>query len=189
MLSFLPITLCYKGWDKRWENFGYIFIYISNVIPFPGPCLLESRHYMTSLLASVRGFPHSHIYLPLNSPTLRCRVVTDPRASPPIDARQGHPLLHIWLKPWPCMCTPWLVVYSLGDLWGLVGWYCYSSYGVENPFSSFSPFSDSYIGETFLSLMVCCKHLLLYLSGSGTASQETAISDSLLSACTFWHPQ
>jgi hypothetical protein len=37
------------------------------------------------------------------------------------------------------MCTLLLVVYSLGALGGLVGWYC-SSYRVANPFSSFSSF-------------------------------------------------
>jgi hypothetical protein len=44
----------------------------------------------------------------------------------------------------PTMCTSWLVVYSLGALEGLVGWCC-SSYVVANPFSSFSPFSNSSI--------------------------------------------
>ena len=45
-----------------------------------------------------------------------------------------------------------------------------------NPFSSFSPSSS--IGVPVLSPMVGCKHLPLYLSGSGKASQETAITDS-----------
>ena len=31
------------------------------------------------------------------------------RASPPIDAGQGHPLLHLWLEPWvpPCVLFGW----------------------------------------------------------------------------------
>jgi hypothetical protein len=41
------------------------------------------------------------------------------------------------------MCMLWLVISPLGALGGLVGWYCGSSYGVANPFSSFSPFSNS----------------------------------------------
>ena len=28
------------------------------------------------------------------------QAFTGPRASPLIDARQGHPLLHMWLEPW-----------------------------------------------------------------------------------------
>jgi hypothetical protein len=47
--------------------------------------------------------------------------------------------------------------------------------GVANPFSSFSPFSTSSIGVTMLNPMVGCEHPPLYLSGSGRASQETAI--------------
>ena len=69
-----------------------------------------------------------------------------------------------WISPW--------------ELWGrgLVGLYCCSSYGVANPFSFFSPLSNFSI--PMLSPMVGCKHLPLYLSGSGRASWETAISGS-----------
>jgi len=31
--------------------------------------------------------------------------LTGPRASPPIDAQQSHPLLHMQLKPWVCSCV------------------------------------------------------------------------------------
>ena len=58
----------------------------------------------------------------------------------------------------------------------LVVWYCCSSYGAANPFSFFSPFSNSSIGNPVLSPMVGCEPL--YLSGSGRASRETAISGS-----------
>ena len=47
---------------------------------------------------------------------------------------------------------------------------------VGNPFSSFSPFSDSSIGDPVLSTMVGCKHPHLSLPGSGKASHKTAIS-------------
>jgi hypothetical protein len=76
------------------------------------------------------------------------------------------------------MCTLWLMVHSLGALGDLVGWYC-SSYEVANPFSSFSPFSNSSIGDPMLSRIVGCEHPPLYLSGSARASQETATSGSL----------
>jgi hypothetical protein len=42
---------------------------------------------------------------------------------------------------------------------------------VANPFSSFSPSSNS-TGVTKLSQMVSCEHLPLYLSGTGRVSQE-----------------
>jgi hypothetical protein len=102
---------------------------------------------------------------------------TGPRASPPIDVLQGHSLLHIQLEPWvpPCVLFSWCLV--PGSSGGLVGWYC-SSYGVSKPFSSLSTFSSASTGDFVLSPMVGCEYPLLYLSGSGRASQETAISGS-----------
>jgi hypothetical protein len=47
-----------------------------------------------------------------------------------------------------------LVPGSSGVGVGLVGWYCYSSYGVANPFSSFSPFYNSAIGDLVIFLAV-----------------------------------
>jgi hypothetical protein len=52
----------------------------------------------------------------------------------------------------------------------LVGWYCCSSYGVANPFSSFRPFCNFSIGDPVLSRMVDFEHPPLYLSGSVRAS-------------------
>jgi hypothetical protein len=60
----------------------------------------------------------------------------------------------------------------------LVGSYCCSSYGAANPFSSYSSFSNSSIGDSVISSLVGCEHLPLYMSGSGRASQESAISGS-----------
>jgi hypothetical protein len=84
----------------------------------------------------------------------------------------------------PSMCTLWLVFSSLRALGkgGLVGWYCCSSYGVANPFSSFSPFSNSSIGVPALSLMAGCEHPHLYWSVSSRAFQGTAIPGSCLQA-------
>jgi hypothetical protein len=62
----------------------------------------------------------------------------------------------------------------------LVSSYCCSSYGAVNPFSSLGPFSSSFIGDPVLSPTVGCEHSLLYLSGTGRVSQETAISGSLI---------
>jgi hypothetical protein len=76
----------------------------------------------------------------------------------------------------PSMSTPWLVVETRI---ALIGWYCCcSSYGVANPFRSFSPFSNSSVGNPVINSMVRCKHPLLYMSGPGRVSQETAISGS-----------
>jgi hypothetical protein len=75
----------------------------------------------------------------------------------------------------PTMCTLWLMVQSLEALGVLIGSYCYSSYGAAKFFTPLSPFSSSSIGDPVLSPTdgyVCSP---LYLSGTGRASQETAI--------------
>ena len=62
--------------------------------------------------------------------------------------------------------------------------YCCSFYGFTHPFSSFSLFSNSSIGDPVLSPVVGCEHPSLCLPCSGRASQETAVS-----ACSSWYPQ
>jgi len=127
----------------------------------------------------IRVLPHPPIYslLPSGPGIKGHRAFTGPRASPPTDAWQGHPLLHMRMEPGSlhvCSLVGGLVPRSSG----MSGWYCCSSYGVANPFSSFSPFNNSSIGDPVLSSMVGCKHPPPYLSGSGRASQETALSGS-----------
>ena len=57
------------------------------------------------------------------------------------------------------------------------GWsYCCSFSGAANPFSSLGPFSSSSIGDPVSTPMYGYEHPLLYFSGTGRASQETAIS-------------
>ena len=53
-----------------------------------------------------------------------------------------------------------------------------SSYGVANPFISFSPSPNSSIRVLMLNPMVGFEHLHLYWSGSGRISQEIDISGS-----------
>jgi len=57
---------------------------------------------------------------PLTSPTLRGPALAGPRASPPIGAQQGHPLLHMHLEPWVCPCVLFGWWFSPWELW-LVG--------------------------------------------------------------------
>ena len=170
-------------------------IYISNVFPFlsylppwkppmpsPSHCFYDS-------------FPHQHPLPPSHTRILlHWGIKPSQNQGPllPLMHDKGHPLLHMYIC---CWSHGSFHVYSLvGGLvprssggWGkqdLVGCFCCSSYGVINPFRSFSPFSNSSIGVPLLSPMVGCELLPLYLSGSGRASQETAISGS-----TSWHQQ
>ena len=70
-----------------WELRGQILNHISNVISF-------SSHHPP---ASRKVFPHppTSASPPWHSPTLGHQAFTGPRASPPIDTQQGHPLLYI----------------------------------------------------------------------------------------------
>ena len=81
------------------------------------------------------------------------QAFTGPRGSPP-----SYPLLHIQLKPCPVPPS--------------------SSGFVANPFSSFSPCPNFSIEVPTLSPMLGCVHPHLYWSGSGRASQDTAIPGS-----------
>jgi hypothetical protein len=118
------------------------------------------------------------------------RAFTGPMASAPIDDQLGHPLLHMQLEPWVPLCVFFSLWLSPLELLGvLASSYCCFSYGAANPFSSLSTFSSSSIGDPVLNPMDGCEHPLLYLSGTGRTSQETAITGSFLSASICWHPQ
>lgn len=84
------------------------FICISNVIPF--------RSFPTRNLPSHPVPPAS---LSCHSPTLGHQAFTGPRDSPPTDALQSHPLLHIQLVPWvpPCVHFGWW--FSSRKIWGV----------------------------------------------------------------------
>ena len=89
------------------------FIYISNVISFPG---FLSKNPLSS-------FPTLLIKLPIlsswrwNYPTLGHRAFTGSRTSPSTDNRQGHPLLNMQLEPsvLPCVLFDWW--FSPWELW------------------------------------------------------------------------
>jgi hypothetical protein len=76
----------------------------------------------------------------------------------------------------------------------LVSSHCCSSYRVADPFTSLSTFSSSSIGGHVCHPIDDCEHPLLYLSGTGIASQESAISRSCQqnlagicnSVCVWW---
>jgi hypothetical protein len=70
------------------------------------------------------------------------------------------------------------------DLGVLISSYCCSTYRVADPFSSLGTFSPSLvigssIGGPVFHPIADCEHPLLYLPGTGIASQETAISGFL----------
>jgi hypothetical protein len=116
---------------------------------------------------------------PWRSPVLGHIIFARSRASPPNDGRLGHLLLHMQLET---------------RAQGVVSSYCCSSYRVTDRFSSLGIFSSSFTGVPVFHPIDDCEHPLLYLPGTGIASQETAISRSFQqnlagicnSVCIWW---
>jgi hypothetical protein len=113
---FLNRSLYFRFFQKM----GILLMYILNVIPFPG---FPSRNLPHP--AFMRFLPHPPTHpptsasLPWYSPILGHGAFTGPRASPPLDVRQGYPLLHVQLEPWvpPCVLFCWW--FSSWELWGV----------------------------------------------------------------------
>jgi hypothetical protein len=82
-----------------------LFIYISNVIPFPDfPLRNTLFHSSSSWFCEGVPPPTTHSLLP-PCPCIPLDWGIEPsqdqgRASSPIEAQQGHPLLYMRLKPW-----------------------------------------------------------------------------------------
>lgn len=81
--------------------FFYWIFFASNIIPFPG---FHSRKPLSHIPCPWfhEGAPPTYSLPPLPTDiplTLGHWSMTGPRTSPPFDARQGHPLLYMWLKP------------------------------------------------------------------------------------------
>jgi hypothetical protein len=100
------------------------------------------------------------------------------RASPPTDVQEGHHLLleTMQLEPW----VPPGVLFSWWSLWEL--WRHWLLHIVVPPTGLQDPSASSVLslafpfGDLVLSSRVVWEHLLLYLSGTSRASQETAVS-------------
>jgi hypothetical protein len=95
---------------------------------------------------------------------------------------------------WPT--RPSSATYATRDtaLGGLASSYCWSSYRVADPFSALGTFSSSFIRSPVFHPIDDCEYPLLYLPGTGKASQETALSGSFQqnlagmcnSFCIWW---
>jgi len=93
--------------------------------------------------------------------------------------RPSSPTYAVGARVPPCVLFGWR--FSSWELWsGRVWWVDIVALpmGLQIPFSSFIPFSNSSIGDSLLSPLVGCEHTPLYLSCSVRACQEIAISGS-----------
>lgn len=81
----------------------------------------------------------------------------------------------------PCVFFVWWL--SLWKLSGVhISWYCWSSYGIANPFCSFNPYPNASIGVPKLSSMLGYKYLHLSQSAVTRAFQRTVMLGSYLHA-------
>jgi hypothetical protein len=89
------------GYSNILFSLDIFFIYISNVIPFPGFTSKKPHPNHLPLLTN----PHTPASLSWDSHSLGHQAFSGPRASPPFVAQQGNPLLHMQLEPWvpPCI--------------------------------------------------------------------------------------
>jgi hypothetical protein len=123
----------FDGFDKTIFFFFFylldiFFIYISNVVPFPGsPLLAKPPIPLPPPPASVRVLPPTPASLPWHSPTLGHRTFIGPKTSAPIDDLEGYicgcyisSATYVAGAMGLSMCTLWLVVYSMGALGDLV---------------------------------------------------------------------
>ena len=92
----------------------FIFYWIFSLLTFqmlsPFPVSPTGNSLILPPPAYMMVFPHPPTHPFLSSPTLGHRDFTGLRASCLTDARQGSPLLHMWLEPWVPPCVLWLVV-------------------------------------------------------------------------------
>jgi hypothetical protein len=134
-------------------------IFIRDFLHLQFKCYPESPLYLTPALLPN---PPTPVSCPWCFPVLGHIKFARPRASPPSDGQLGYPLLHMQLE-----------TRALGVL---VSSYCCSTYRVADPFSSLGTFSSSSIEGPVFHPIDDCEHPLLYLPGTGIASQETSIS-------------
>ena len=140
---------------------GYIFFKFSFQILSPLP---RKPSILSSLPVLLWGCSSTH------SPT-----PTSPISVPPHWASNDYGYVQEPLLPLNPdkdilynVCS-WSHVYSLvddyipGSSCGLLGWYCCSSSGVAIPLNSFSLFSIDSIRDLWLSPMIGCEHLSMYL--------------------------
>ena len=123
-----------------------------------------------------------------HSPILGHRTFTGPRASPPIDDRLGHPLLHIYLEPQvpPCVFFDWW--YSSKEFWGC--WLVHN----DVPFMGLQSPSAPWILSLAPSLGILCSIQWMTVSIHFYICQALAEPlrrqlSQFPSASSYWHPQ
>jgi hypothetical protein len=116
---FLALHFLFSFFFLHWVFYLFTFQMLS-----PYLVSTPSRNFpiLSPLLLLLWGCYPTHLptstFLPWHSPTLGHSVFTGPRVSPPIDVRQGHPLLHMQLESWIPLCVLFGWWFSPWELWG-----------------------------------------------------------------------
>jgi hypothetical protein len=156
-------------WGRYVFFIGYLYILFQMFIPYPQLSLLL-------LWRCSPSHPSTPTSPPLHSLTLGNWAFTGPRASSPTDAPQGASKYADGAMG-PSMCTLWLVILSLGVQGG------WSVDIVVLPMGLQTPSAPSALLFLLWDPCAQCNDWLWAftsdLPGSGRASQETAISDSV----------
>jgi hypothetical protein len=136
---------------------------LKNSYPLPTPHSRFSPTYPPLLLGS--GIP---LYF----------GIEPSQASPPIDDQLGHPLLHMQLEPRVTLCVFFDWWFSPRELWGhCLVYIVVLPRGLQTPSAPLVLFLAPSLG-TLCSIQWMTEYPLLYLSGTGRASEETAKSGS-----------
>jgi hypothetical protein len=152
-----PLSTAFIGLHKFWyivSSFfllDILFVYIWNVTPF-------HRFPSTTPPPPSYGLPPASLRVLPHPPTLTSQhpAFTGPRSSPPIDAWQGHSLLHMWLEPLvaPVYSRGGLVPGSSGEFGWLILWVFL--WGCK-PLKLLKVFFYYFIVNPVISPMVGCK--------------------------------
>jgi hypothetical protein len=165
---YMPLIPAVK-WQKELCEFEVsLELYSKNAedpIPSPLPCSLTHP-----LLLPDPSFPPHWGMEPSQT-----------RASLPTDDQQGHPLLHMRLELWVPLCVLFGWYFSSWTLWGF--WLVHivvHPVGLQTPSAPWVRSLAPPLG-TLCSVQWLTESIHFLLSGTGRASQETAISGSCCS--------
>ena len=152
---------------------------------------MPSTHYLTLFSIFIRYLAHLHFQCYTKSSPYRPRLpyphtpTSWPWCSPVLRHIKFASPMGLSFHWWPTRPSSHSYAARHKRSGVLVSSYCFSTYRIADPFSSLGTFSSSSTGGPVFHPIADCEHPLLCLLGPGIVSQETAISESLLSSYSY----